>query len=354
MKKATWQYEAYRIAKEREAERERAEERERQAAEERREAKAKEEKEKREKKKKDKKYEFRWHENAIGFRPGSMDDYEPVRLSRREKLEEANKRLQAEKNKDPDKHVKSISELIETVKNDIYAQRERGEKACGIKTGIEFIDSDITGFRPAELILVCAESFEGKTVLMQRMAANMTIRDNRSVLVLNLEMTNEAFTRRLIAMEARIEKSKVIEEPEKMEEEEWEKFSETTIILSDTRLYLDYAPGCTVDQICHKCREYKEDKDLEIVLIDYLQCIRAESHKKTRKEDMRDICFRLKKLAQDLDIPIIVFASLPGEGGVTKTEIVDNADVIMTLKGTDNPEDDCFTIIIRRGSGMEE
>ncbi len=112
--------------------------------------------------------------------------------------------------------------------------------------------------------------------------------------------------------------------------------------------------GCTVDHICQKCRQYKDDNDLEIVFIDYLQCIRAESHKKTRKEDMRDICFRLKKMAQELDIPIVVFASLPGEGGVTKTEIVDNADVIMTLKGTDNPEDDCFTINIRKGSGMEE
>ena len=282
-----------------------------------------------------------------------MDDYEPVRLSRREKLEEANERLQAEKNKEPDKNAKSISELIETVKNDIYAQREQGEKACGIKTGIEFIDSDITVFCPAELILVCGESSEGKTALMQRMVANMTIRDNRSVLVLNLDITNEAFTRRLIAMEARIEKSKVIEEPEKMDEEEWEKFSETTKILSDTRLYLDDAPGSTVDQICQKCREYKEDNDLEIVFIDYLQCIQVESHKKTRKKDMRDFCFRLKKLAQELDIPIVAFMNLSSEGGVTKTEIVDNADIIMNFKETNHPEDDYFSIDVRRCSRME-
>ena len=53
---------------------------------------------------------------------------------------------------------------------------------------------------------------------------------------------------------------------------------------------------------------------------------------------MRDIYFRLKKLAQDLDIPIVVFASLPGEGGVTQTEIVDNADVVMTLQEPDHKD----------------
>ncbi len=164
------------------------------------------------------------------------------------------------------------------------------DKYRGIPTGIRMLDDTITGLNRSDLIIV----------------------SRRRVAFFSLEMGREQLCSRLLSTEASVEGTKL--RTGMLEEEEWSRLIEAGDILRKAELYFDDSPGITVNQMKAKVRRLK---DVDLVIIDYLQLMSGGKKNDNRVNEISDITRNLKIMAKDLDVPVIAMSQLrrPTERG---------------------------------------
>ncbi len=189
------------------------------------------------------------------------------------------------------------------------ASKTKGN-VTGLATGFTDLDYKTSGFQNSDLILVAARPSMGKTALVLNIAEYMAFKQNKAVAIFSLEMSKQQLMNRLFAMESRVNSQSL--RTGDLKDEDWGKLIESAGVIGDSKLIIDDTPGITVRELRSKCRKYKLEHGLDIVMIDYLQLMSGGGGRSSdsRQQEISDISRSLKALARELNVPIVALSQL--------------------------------------------
>ena len=189
---------------------------------------------------------------------------------------------------------------------------EKASKSKGTVTGIPtgFIDLDykLSGFQPSDFILIAARPSMGKTAFVLNIAQYMAFKKNKAVAIFSLEMSKEQLVNRLFSLESRVDAQLL--RSGNLSDADWEKLIEGAGTIGKSHLIIDDTPGISISELRSKCRKYKLEHDLKLVIIDYLQLMSGSGRSDSRQQEISDISRSLKQLARELNVPVIALSQL--------------------------------------------
>ncbi len=198
--------------------------------------------------------------------------------------------------------------VMDTLENIEKASRTKGN-VTGLPTGFADLDYKTSGFQNSDLILVAARPSMGKTAFVLNIAQYMAFKQNLSVAIFSLEMSKQQLMNRLLSMESRVNSQSL--RTGNLKDEDWSKLIESAGLIGDSRLIIDDTPGITVRELRSKCRKYKLEHGLDVVMIDYLQLMSGGGRNSdSRQQEISDISRSLKALARELNVPVVALSQL--------------------------------------------
>ena len=188
----------------------------------------------------------------------------------------------------------------------LYNQKE---PITGVPTGFADLDYKTAGLHNSDLILIAARPAMGKSAFALNIASNAAINAKVPVALFNLEMSKSQLVNRMLCSEAMVDSNKI--RTGKIEEDDWTKLATALGPLSEAPIYIDDTAGITVAEIRAKCRKLKLEKNIGLVVIDYLQLIQGSGKKNSsREQEISEISRSLKIMAKELDVPVIALSQL--------------------------------------------
>lgn len=179
----------------------------------------------------------------------------------------------------------------------------------GIPTAFTDLDNITAGLHNSDLIIVAARPAMGKSAFAINIATNAAVKANVPVAIFNLEMSKEQVGNRILCSEAMIDSNKV--RTGQLGDDDWVKLANTIGTLSEAPIYIDDTPGISIMEIRAKCRKLKLEKNIGLVVIDYLQLIQGTGGRNSsREQEISEISRSLKIIAKELDIPVIALSQL--------------------------------------------
>ena len=211
-----------------------------------------------------------------------------------------------------DKNQKGYS-AIKDVLVDSFNQLEelynRKQHITGVPTGFADLDYRTAGLHGSELILIAARPAMGKSAFVLNIATNAAVRAKAPVVIFSLEMSKEQMVNRILCSEAMVDSNKV--RTGKIDDDDWAKLAGAIGPLSESQIFIDDTPGISVMEIRAKCRKLKLEKNIGMVVIDYLQLIQGSNRKGgSREQEISEISRSLKILAKELNVPVIALSQL--------------------------------------------
>ena len=203
--------------------------------------------------------------------------------------------------KSMDKAVKEALELIEAI-------HSKSISSFSVPTGFFELDELLGGFQKSDLIIIAARPSMGKTAFAMSAARNAAIDHQVPIAVFSLEMATIQLATRLISAEARINAHNV--RTGKFKAEEGAKISRTVHKLSKAPIYIDDTPAISILELRAKARRLKNEKNIGLIIIDYLQLLSASYNMESREREISTISRSLKALAKELNIPVVALSQL--------------------------------------------
>ena len=201
-----------------------------------------------------------------------------------------------------------MKEIALSVLDNIEASAKRGSKVTGVPTGFIDLDNKLTGLHGSELILIAARPAMGKTAFALNIALNAAMKSGIPVAIFSLEMSKEQLATRLIAMDSQVDSQAI--RTGQILDNDWDKIMESTYRVGETQMYIDDTPGINIAELRSKCRKLKQTKDIGLIVIDYLQLMNAGGRSESRQQEISTISRALKKLARELDVPVVALSQL--------------------------------------------
>ncbi len=197
--------------------------------------------------------------------------------------------------------VDSFAELQE-----LYNKKQH---ITGVASGFIDLDNKTAGFHKSDLVLIAARPAMGKTAFALNIATNAAINNNTPVVVFSLEMSKEQCANRILCAQAMVDSAKV--QKGEIDDEEWSKLAIASGELSESAgIFIDDTPGITVSEIRAKCRKLKLEKNIGLIVIDYLQLIQGSGKASGREQEIAEISRSLKILAKEIEVPVIALSQL--------------------------------------------
>lgn len=244
-------------------------------------------------------------------------------------------------------HIKDI--LLETFNRLEELYNSKGF-ITGIPTGFIDLDYKTAGLQNSDLILIAARPGMGKTAMALNIAQYASVQKHVPVAIFNLEMSKDQLVNRMLCSEVLVDSHKM--RTGKLEDDDWKKIAQALAPLSEAPIYIDDTPGISVMDIRSKCRRLKLEKNLGLVIIDYLQLMQGRGRTENRQQEVSEISRSLKILAKELHVPVVTMSQL-SRGPESRTDhrpmlsdlresgaIEQDADIVMFLYRDDyyNPE----------------
>ena len=201
-----------------------------------------------------------------------------------------------------------INEIMVGAYQKIIEDSVKGGGLTGISTGFTKLNERTGGLHGGELILIAGRPGMGKSSFAVNIAEHCAINDHRTVAIFNLEMPREQIVNRIICSQALVNSQKI--RTGTLTGEDWEKIGEVINRVASSPLYIDDTASITVSQIRAKCRRLKQTRNLELIVIDYLQLMQSSGRPESRQQEISEISRSLKILAKELDIPVIALSQL--------------------------------------------
>ena len=170
------------------------------------------------------------------------------------------------------------------------------------------LDYKTSGMHPSDLVLIAARPSMGKTAFVLNIAQYMAFRKDVTVAIFSLEMSKEQLVNRLLAMESHVDSQNM--RTGNLKDEDWTKLVEGADIIGKSNLIIDDTPGISIAEMRSKCRKYKLEHNLGIIMIDYLQLMSGSGKSDSRQQEISDISRSLKALARELNVPVIALSQL--------------------------------------------
>ena len=191
---------------------------------------------------------------------------------------------------------------------------EKASKSKGTVTGIPtgFIDLDykLSGLQPSDLVLVAARPSMGKTAFVLNIAQYVAFKKDKCTAIFSLEMSKEQLVNRLFSLESQVDAQAL--RTGNMKHSDWEKLIEAAGIIGQSNLIIDDTPSISISELRSKCRKYKMEHGLDLIIIDYLQLMSGSvgGRSESRQQEISDISRSLKALARELNVPVIALSQL--------------------------------------------
>ncbi len=187
------------------------------------------------------------------------------------------------------------------------ASKNRGS-VTGIPTGFIDLDYKTSGMQPSDLILIAARPSMGKTAFVLNIAQHMAFKNDVTAAIFSLEMSKEQLVNRLFSLESKVESQSI--RTGNLSDDDWAKLIESAGIIGKSNLIIDDTPGISVSELRSKCRKYKLEHNLGIIIIDYLQLMTGSKRSDSRQQEISDISRSLKEVARELSVPVIALSQL--------------------------------------------
>lgn len=202
-----------------------------------------------------------------------------------------------------------IKDVVLSVIDKIEAAARHKGTVTGLATGFYDLDYKTSGLQPSDLILIAARPSMGKTAFVLNLAQFMCVRNHVPTAIFSLEMSKDQLVNRMLSMESRVDSQSM--RTGNLQTSDWEKLIESAGVISTAPLIIDDTPGISITELRSKCRKYKLENDLGLVIIDYLQLMTGGSRKQeSRQQEISEISRSLKALAREINAPVIALSQL--------------------------------------------
>ena len=201
-----------------------------------------------------------------------------------------------------------IRKIVSNSMNQIEKASRMDGNLTGIATGFLDLDYKTAGLQNSDLILIAARPSMGKTAFVLNIAEYACLRSEVPVAIFSLEMSKEQLVNRLLAMESKVDAQKI--RSGNLTDEDWESLIESAGQIGMSKLIIDDTPGITVSELRSKCRKYKLEHELGLVIIDYLQLMSGSGRTDSRQQEISEISRSLKALARELNVPVVALSQL--------------------------------------------
>lgn len=194
---------------------------------------------------------------------------------------------------------------------ELLSQMDGHNGITGVSTGFDALDRKTSGLQPSDLIIVAARPSMGKTTFAMNLCENAALKNDKPVLVFSLEMPAESIMMRTLASLSRVEQTK-IRSGQGLENSDWAKISSTmSMFVNKPNLYIDDSSGLTPTELRSRARRvYRDNQGLSLIMVDYLQLMRAPGFGDNRTLEIAEISRSLKALAKELNVPVIALSQL--------------------------------------------
>ena len=205
-----------------------------------------------------------------------------------------------------------IKQVVLNALDKIEMASKSGGRVTGIPTGFLDLDYKTAGLQPSDLILVAARPSMGKTAFVLNIAQHVAFKANKTVAIFSLEMSKEQLVNRLFALEAQVDAQSL--RTGNLKEDDWEKLIESAGKIGKSKLLIDDTAGISIREMRQKCRKFKLEHGLDLIIIDYLQLMSGETENKkaseSRQNEVSEISRALKAIAREMNVPVIALSQL--------------------------------------------
>lgn len=203
----------------------------------------------------------------------------------------------------------TMPDLIKQAIQDIESARNAETNLRGVPSGYTDLDRITSGWQKSDLIILAARPSMGKTAFALNIARNIAVDFNRPVAFFSLEMSSIQLVTRLISSDTELPAEKLRKGD--LAEHEWQQLHTKIAPLVKAKLFIDDTPQLSVFELRAKCRRLKQQHDIQMVFIDYLQLMTTGGENKgNREQEISNISRSLKSLAKELDIPVLALSQL--------------------------------------------
>ncbi len=201
-----------------------------------------------------------------------------------------------------------IKEVVLNALDKIEAASRSKGSVTGLATGFIDLDYKTSGFQPSDLILIAARPSMGKTAFVLNIAEYMALRSNLTVAIFSLEMSKEQLVNRMFALESRVDSQLL--RTGNLSDNDWASLIEAAGTIGRSNLIIDDTPGISVAELRSKCRKFKLEHNLGVIMIDYLQLMQGSRKSESRQQEISEISRSLKEIARELQVPVIALSQL--------------------------------------------
>ena len=202
----------------------------------------------------------------------------------------------------------SIKDILIDTFDNIEQLYKKKSKVSGIESGFTDLDLKTSGLNPSELIMVAARPAMGKSAFVLNIAHHVAMNGKVPVMIFSLEMSKEQMVNRILCSEAEVDSMKV--RTGDLDSEDWIKLGKASGNLAEAPIYIDDTPGLSSAELRAKCRKAKLEKDVGLIIIDYLQLMESKGRSESRQNEISEISRSLKILAKELNVPVIALSQL--------------------------------------------
>ncbi len=244
------------------------------------------------------------------------------------------------------KEYDNMKNLMPQALEEIEMRKNHKEGLTGIPSGFTSLDRVTSGWQKSDLVIIAARPGMGKTAFVVSALRNAAVDHDHPVAIFSLEMSSIQLVNRMISGEAQLESEKI--KKGNLAGHEWAQLTDKTARLAKAPIFIDDTPALSILELRAKCRRLKQQHDIQLVVVDYLQLMSGDSSKGgnngNREQEIAAISRALKNIAKELSVPVIALSQLSRavetRGGDKRPQLSDlresgsieqDADMVMFL-----------------------
>lgn len=201
-----------------------------------------------------------------------------------------------------------LSGVLQDTIDAIERHSHRGDGLAGVPTGFADLDRLTNGLQGGQMVVIAARPAIGKSTMALDVARSAAIHHGQAAVMFSLEMSRTEITMRLLAAESSVYLDKMHKGT--LNDSDWTRITKAHQRIEHAPLFIDDSPNMSLMEIRAKCRRLKQQHDLKLVIIDYLQLMSSGKRVESRQQEVAEFSRSLKLLAKEIDVPVIAVSQL--------------------------------------------
>lgn len=202
----------------------------------------------------------------------------------------------------------SIKDIVFHSLESIEAAAKNKGSVTGVATGFYDLDYKTAGLQPSDLVLIAARPSMGKTAFVLNIAEYVALRSNVTTAIFSLEMSKDQLVKRILSMHSKVD-SQAIRTGD-LSDDDWLKLVDSARTVGNSKLIIDDTSSISIGELRSKCRKFKLEHNLGLVIIDYLQLMSGSKKSESRQQEISEISRSLKALAREINAPVVALSQL--------------------------------------------